>query len=236
MATIDCTGLPVRDINRAIKNYVAAGASEITLTNPRGQHNLSVAILEPVHIRIEGSVGYYCAGMIDQATVEISGSAGWGLAEAMFDGTVIMRGSAGNGAAASIRSGTVVIQGDAAARAGVSMKGGLVLIGGNCGYMAGFMGQKGMLIVCGDAGAAFADSMYETVCFVGGQIAELGNDATVESLTAEEYDVLAATLAQHLPAKLEEPDFSIDRFKKVVAGRKLWNFDSQDWATWKEAL
>ena len=56
-------------------------------------------------------------------------------------------------------------------------------MGGNCGYMAGFMAQKGTLIVCGDAGEAFADSMYSTVCFVGGAIADLGTDAVVEELT-----------------------------------------------------
>jgi hypothetical protein len=25
-------------------------------------------------------------------------------------------------------------------------------------------------------------------------------------------------------------------FKKVVAGRKLWNFDKREWKTWQEAL
>ena len=144
------------------------------MTDPGARHNLGVAILEPVHIAFAGSVGYYCAGMIDRPTVEIEGSAGWGLAESMLDGTVIVHGNAGNGAAAAIRGGTVVIEGDAAARAAVSIKGGLVVVGGSCGYMAGFMGQKGTLIVCGDAGEAFADSMYETVCYVGGEIAEPG--------------------------------------------------------------
>jgi len=25
-------------------------------------------------------------------------------------------------------------------------------------------------------------------------------------------------------------------FKKVVAGRKLWNFDQREWTIWREAL
>ena len=228
--------MSVREINQATKSYVAAGETEITLTNPGGQHNLGVAILEPVQIRIEGSVGYYCAGMIDKATVEINGSAGWGLAESMFTGKVIVHGSAGNGAGAAIRNGIVVIEGDAAARAGVSMKGGLIVIGGTCGYMSGFMGQKGTLIVCGDAGAAFGDSMYETVCFVGGEIPDPGTDTAIESPTDIDLEFLEQALAEHLPAKLAEADFNLGKFKKVVSGRKLWNFDKQDWKTWKEAL
>ena len=183
MAEIVCEGKTTREINRKIKGLIAQGEADILVKGPGARHNLGVAILESVRIRFDGSVGYYCAGMIAGATVEVEGSAGWGLAESMMDGRVVVHGSTGNGTGASIRGGTIVIHGHAAARLGVAMKGGLVVVGGNCGYMAGFMGQKGTLIVCGDTGTALGDSMYETVCFVGGNIAELGNDAVVEEPT-----------------------------------------------------
>jgi glutamate synthase domain-containing protein 3 len=113
------------------------------------------------------------------------------------------------------------------------MKGGLLLIAGSCGYMAGFMGQKGTIIVCGDTGDAFADSMYDTVCFVGGRIRDLGNDAIVEEPSTEEQAWLERNLAHYLqPASYPVPH----HFKKVVAGRKLWNFDKREWSTWREAL
>src|SRR5260370_785625 len=144
---------------------------------PAPRHNLGVALLQPVRVVFEGSVGYYCAGLMDGATVEVRGSAGWGTAESMLNGTVVIDGNAGSGVAASIRGGTVVVRGDAAARAGVSMKGGMLLIGGNCGYMAGFMMQKGTIVICGNSGHALADSMYEGVVFVVGAIDSLGNDA-----------------------------------------------------------
>src|SRR5207248_2222713 len=172
---------------------------------------------------------YYCAGMIDGAQVEIRGSAGWGTAESMLNGTIIIDGNAGSGVAASIRGGTVVVRGDAAARAGVSMKGGTLLIGGSCGYMAGFMMQKGRIIVCGDAGDALADSMYEGVVFVGGRIEALGNDAVIEEPTADEQAALTELLATYqMPAPAA--------FKKVVSGRKLWNFDRKELGVWKAAL
>jgi glutamate synthase domain-containing protein 3 len=102
--------------------------------------------------------------------------------------------------------------------------------------MAGFMGQKGTLIVCGDAGEAFADSMYETACFVGGRIAELGNDAVLEQPTPEEAAFLDATLARYLAPEVRDEKPPGRDFEKVVAGRKLWNFDKREWEAWQEAL
>ena len=236
MATIDCFDKTVRSVNSKLKECISDGESEVHIINPGSLHNLAVATTKAVNITIDGSVGYYCAGMIDGPTVRVKGSAGWGLAESMLSGTVIVNGSAGNGAAAAIRGGTVIIESDAAARVGVSMKGGLILVGGNCGYMAGFMGQKGTLIVCGDTGAGFADSMYETVCFVGGEIEEIGTDAIIEEPTVDEYSFLSSTISLHLPGKIESSGFALDQFKKVISGGKLWNFDSQDWKTWKGAM
>lgn len=233
MATIDCTEKSTREINLAIKQLLAEGVDAITVQHPAARHNLGIALLQPGKVTFTGSVGYYCGGMSDGAHVEIQGSAGWGTAESMLSGTLIVHGNAGNGAAASLRGGTVVIHGDAAARAGISIKGGTLLIAGNCGYMAGFMGQKGTIIVCGNTGEAFADSMYETVCFVGGHIAELGNDAVIETPTAAERAMLESTFAQYLAPQAHPP---ISAFKKVVAGRKLWNFDKREWKTWREAL
>ena len=113
--------------------------------------------------------------------------------------------------------------------AGVSMKGGLLIIGGNVGYMAGFMAQKGTMIICGDAGEALADSMYAGVVFIGGAIAELGNDAVIEQPTAADEAFLAEHLQRH---NVRSPA----AFKKIVSGRKLWNFDTKELDIWKVAL
>ena len=236
MAEVACEGRSIREINSAIKAFIRAGEKQITVTNPGGRHNLGVAILEPAHITIQGSAGYYCGGLADGSTVEVKGSAGWGLAESMLNGTAIVHGSAGNGAGAAIRGGAVIIHGDAAARAGVSMKGGLVLIGGDCGYMAAFMGQKGSLIVCGDTGDAFADSMYATVCYVGGKISSLGTDAVIEDLSPPDLEFLDATLERYFPAEIRKTKPAARDFKKIVAGRRLWNFDQHDRKIWQEAL
>ncbi len=230
METIDAAGRTTREVNAAVRAAVAAGAKEIRVPNPDARHNLGVGLLAPVRLTLEGSVGYYCGGMIDGPTLEVRGNAGWGLAECMMSGTVMVDGHAGNGAAASIRGGTVVVRGNAAARAGIAMKGGLLVVGGGVGYMTGFMMQRGTIVVCGDAEEALADSMYEGRVFVGGKIAELGNDAVVKEVTGEDREFLRGALK---PLGLSPDAFD---FKKVESGRRLWNFDKKELGIWKEAL
>ena len=229
MAELDCDGKSTREINAAIRRLVEAGEVEFRVRNPAGRHNLAVALLKPVRLTFDGSVGYYCGGMGDGPGITIHGTAGWGLAECLMSGTIVVHGNAGNGAGASLLGGEVVVRGDAAARAGIAMKGGLLLIEGSCGYMTGFMMQRGTIIVCGDAGEGLADSMYEGTVYVGGGIAELGNDAVVHEPTAEERAFVAAACARH---GIAPPS----RLQKVVAGRRLWTFDKKEFELWKAAL
>jgi len=229
VTAVDCASRSVREINVAIREAIGAGEREITVRNPGARHNIAVAVLQDARITVDGPVGYYCGGMSDGVSLHVLGSAGWGLAECLMSGTVIVDGNAGNGAAASIRGGTVVVRGDAAARAGIAMKGGTLIVGGRCGYMTGFMMQRGTIIVCGDAGPALADSMYEGIVYVGGEIEELGNDTVVSDASAEETAEVQAALARH---DIKGPD----RFRKIVSGRVLWNYDTKEREAWKAAF
>lgn len=229
MPTIDCTGKTSREINREIRALVHAGETHVHVRHPQARHNLGVALLQPVTLTIMGSVGYYCGGLMDGATIEVEGSCGWGVAESMLDGTVVVGRNAGNSAGASMRGGTVVVRGNASSRAGIAMKGGTLIVQGDSGYMTGFMMQKGTIVVCGDAAEALGDSMYEGRIFVGGRIADLGNDAEVGAPTEDDRAFLAASLARH---DVRPPA----AFRKVVAGRRLWQFDKKDFETWREAL
>lgn len=226
---LTCRGLSTRDVNRALRAAILEGHTTLHLMEPDARHNLAVALLQPVRVVVEGSVGYYCGGMMDGATIEIQGNAGWGTAESMLNGTVLIDGNAGSAVAASIRGGTVVVRRDASSRAGVSMKGGTLIVGGNCGAMAGFMMQKGTIVIVGDVGEAVGDSMYEGIIYVGGAVASLGNDAVIADADADETRGLGELLEAHA---LRAPA----RFRKIVSGRKLWNFDRNERELWKVAL
>ncbi|HZW29952.1 MAG TPA: glutamate synthase [Isosphaeraceae bacterium] len=227
---LDCGDLTSRAINRAVRAAIAGGATRIQLRNPAGRHNLGVALPAGIELMIEGSVGYYVAGLNDGASVTVHGGAGWGAAESMHDGTVVIHGDVGNAVAASIRAGTVVVYGNASTRAGIAMKGGILLVTGSVGPMAGFMMQKGVMIVCGDAADGVADSLYAGTVFLGGRHGELGADAVFEDLTASDQELIAATLEQWQVAR------PATGFRKLVAGRRLWNFQQSERHLWKSAL
>jgi methylamine---glutamate N-methyltransferase subunit B len=227
---IDCGDESVRAINESIRSAIASGSKAIHLLRPAGRHNLGVALPVGVELTIEGSAGYYVAGLNDGATVLVKGGAGWGAGESMRDGTVVIDGHAANAVAASIRAGTVVVRGDASTRAGIAMKGGTLIVAGNVGPMAGFMMQKGILIVCGDAADGLADSMYAGTVFLGGGHGELGADAVIEEVTDLDRELIASSLDRH---KVAAPPAG---FRKVVAGRRLWNFERTERELWKSAL
>jgi methylamine---glutamate N-methyltransferase subunit B len=228
--TLDCGDLTTRAINAAIRAAIAAGAARIQLLNPSARHNLGVALPEAVDLVIEGSAGYYVGGLNVGSTITVHGSAGWGAGESMLDGTIVIDGNAGNAVAASIRGGTVVVRGDASTRAGIAMKGGILIVAGSVGPMAGFMMQKGVLVVCGDAGAGIADSMYSGTVYLGGRHGELGADAVFEEVTPADRDLVAAALERwQVPAPAAG-------FRKLVAGKRLWNFQQSERDLWKSAL
>jgi methylamine---glutamate N-methyltransferase subunit B len=230
VTTLDCADLPVRALNRAVREAIEAGASRIHLLNPAARHNLGVALPTGVELAISGSAGYYVAGLNDGATVLVQGGAGWGAAESMRDGLLVVDGDVGNAVAASIRAGTVVVRGNASTRAGIAMKGGLLLVAGNVGPMAAFMMQKGALIVCGDAGDGVADSMYAGTVYVGGHTGALGADAVFDDVSRDDSEFIHQALDRW---KVAAPRTG---FRKLVAGRKLWNFQQSERELWKSAL
>jgi glutamate synthase domain-containing protein 3 len=226
---IDCLDMPSRSVNEAVRAAISSGARTIHLLRPGARHNLGVALPEGVRLVVEGSAGYYVGGLNDGGVIEVLGSAGWGAAESMRDGSVDIAGDAGNAVAASIRGGTVVVRGSASTRAGIAMKGGALLVAGNIGPMAGFMMQKGVLVVCGDADDGVAGSMYAGTIFVGGNTGELGADAVDAEFTEDDRTLVHGLMEQW---KVAGPT----NFRKLVSGRRLWNFERADRGIWRAAL
>lgn len=229
--TFDCDGKTTREINIWLKALARESPeAEAALLHPDSRHNLAVGLTAPLRLRVEGHVGYYCAGLCEGVDVQIQGDAGWGLAENLMRGRVQLTGSAGSAAGATMRGGTVIIGGSAGARCGVAMKGGTLIVGGDVGYMTGFMMQKGVLIIGGDAGEALGDSLYEGKIYLRGQAQALGSDAVEAALTDDDIHLLHAAFA----------DAGMDAhpadFRKIVSGKKLYNFNTKEKELWKNAL
>jgi glutamate synthase domain-containing protein 3 len=218
-AVVDLSVAAVRELNAALHAAdVAEKAPSWRVTSPEGKHSLAVGLDAEIDVRIEGHVGYYCAGMNKSATVTVNGNAGVGVAENMMSGTVRVRGNASQAAGATAHGGLLVVEGSAAARCGISMKGVDIVVGGDVGHMSAFMGQAGRLVVCGDAGDALGDSLYEARLYVRGSVKSLGADCVEKELRAEHL----AELAELLTAAGIDADPA--DFRRYGSARRLYNF------------
>ncbi|MEM6577247.1 MAG: GXGXG domain-containing protein [Pseudomonadota bacterium] len=220
MQTYDFAADGLRGLNSALQ-----GQSEQTnetawqVVNPKGSHALAVGLDAPIDVTVQGSTGYYCAGMNSQATVRVQGNVGPGVAENMMSGTVIVEGDASQYAGATAHGGLLVIKGNASSRCGISMKGVDIVVGGNVGHMSAFMAQAGNLVICGDAGDALGDSIYEARLFVRGSVKSLGADCIEKEMRPEHTALLEDLLAR---AGIEA---DASEFRRYGSARTLYNFN-----------
>ena len=219
MQVIDMETTALRDLNAMLQGQTGdTNQTDWQIVNPRGGHAIAVGLDAPVEVTVNGSTGYYCAGMNKQATVHVKGSAGPGVAENMMSGTVVIDGDASQYAGATGHGGTLIVKGNASSRCGISMKGIDIIVHGNVGHMSAFMAQSGNLVVCGDAGDALGDSIYEARLFVRGSVKSLGADCIEKDMRPEHLELLAELLARGgCDARPEE-------FKRYGSARQLYNF------------
>ena len=219
---LDVDDLTTTQANKRIRELMAEGYGTIVIQNPRGKHSLGVGILTRLNLIFEGSLGYFGVGLIDGPNVTINGRVGWSCAENMLAGTVVVKKNAGSTFGAAIRGGDLVSMGSVGSRTGIDQKGGTIIVGGDTGALTGFMMQRGRMVICGNAGKNLGDSMYDGVIYVGGEIQSCGVDAVPGELTEMDKAWLTRKLKQYGLL----PDKGVDHFKKVVAGRQLWNYDN----------
>lgn len=227
---IDAGAITPTQLNSQIREFLAEGYGTITIRNPGAKHGLGVGILNRANLEFDGSLGYYGVGSIDGPNVRVAGRVGWSCAENMMAGTVVIEKNAGSCFGAAMRGGDLVCKGDVGARTGINQKGGTIIIGGRAGEFTGFMMQRGRIVVLGDAGSDLGDSMYDGVMYVGGEIASLGTDAVPGEMTELDQEWLDRKLGLY---GLEADTANL---KKIVAGKKLWNYDNLEPAEKKLVL
>ncbi|MCJ7599676.1 MAG: GXGXG motif-containing protein, partial [Methyloceanibacter sp.] len=72
------------------------------------------------------------------------------------------------------------------------------------------------------AGKNLGDSMYDGTIYIGGEPASLGVDAVWAEMTELDRQWLTRKLRMYDVA----PKGGIDAFRKIVAGKQLWNYDN----------
>jgi methylamine---glutamate N-methyltransferase subunit B len=209
----------LREVNSALHSAVSGS---FRIVNVRGAHAVAAGINSEISVEIDGSVGYYCAGMHQRGDLRIDGNASTGLAENMMSGQVRLTGSATMSAGATAHGGLLVIEGNSGARCGISMKGVDIVVGGNVGHMSAFMAQAGNLVVLGNAASDLGDSIYEADLYVRGTVESLGSDCVEKELRPEHL----ATLDRLLAAAAMQADAS--DFRRYGSSRQLYNFQVDD--------
>jgi methylamine---glutamate N-methyltransferase subunit B len=223
---IDLARTPLRELNAALHaaaHETGRAARRWRVDNPGGRHSIAVGLDAPFEVEVMGHVGYYCAGMNQQAAIRVHGNCGVGVAENIMSGSVVVEGNASQSAGATGRGGLLVIYGDASSRCGISMKGVDIVVRGSVGHMSAFMAQKGRLLVCGDAGEALGDSIYEARLYVRGTVAGLGADC-VEKEVRDEHRAEVRDLLEQ--AGIDGADAA--EFRRYGSARQLYNFKVDD--------
>ncbi|HEY8264094.1 MAG TPA: GXGXG motif-containing protein [Methyloceanibacter sp.] len=221
-AEIDAAELTPNAVNLRIRQLMQDGYGTIVIKNPGAKHSIAVGILNRLNLIIEGSLGYFGLGLIDGPNVRISGRVGWSCAENMMSGTILIEKNAGSQFGAAIRGGDLVCKGDVGSRTGIDMKGGNIIVGGDTGAFTGFMMQRGRMVICGNAGKNLGDSMYDGTIYIGGEPQSLGVDAVWAEITELDRQWLTRKLRMYDVM----PKGGVEIFRKIVAGKQLWNYDN----------
>jgi len=219
---IDAAELDAQQVNSKIRELMSEGYGTIVVKNPGAKHSLGVGILQRLQLYFEGSLGYFGCGLIDGPNIRISGRVGWSCGGNMMAGTIVIEKNAGSTFGNALRGGDLVCKGDVGSRTGIDMKGGTIIVGGRTGAFSGFMMQRGRMVILGDAGMNLGDSMYDGTIYVGGKIAGLGVDAVESTMTDLDVKWLTEKLKLY---DMQAPN-GVENMTKIVAGKKLWNYDN----------
>jgi len=214
--------MPANAVNLRLRELMQDGYGTVVIKNPGAKHSIAVGILNRLNLIVEGSLGYFGLGLIDGPNVRISGRVGWSCAENMMSGTILIEKNAGSQFGAAIRGGDLICRGNVGSRTGIDMKGGTIIVGGDTGAFTGFMMQRGRMVICGNAGKNLGDSMYDGTIYIAGEPASLGVDAVWGTLT----DLDTAWLERKLRLYDLLPKAGGGAFRKIVAGKQLWNYDN----------
>ncbi len=214
MVSIDLAELSVREANAQLRTLGEA-REEVEILNPDARHHIGVGLTAPINVHVQGSAGYFCAGLTDQARFHVSHNVGWGVGDNMYSGSVVVGGNAGAIPGVAIRGAEIVIKGNMGSRAGQVMKAGTLCCAGNANFMAGYMMYGGRIIILGDSGERVGEDMSSGEIFVAGNVQDLGSDAMLTDVDAEELQSVYEFLDRY---GIKAPK----GFSKIVnAGKKL---------------
>jgi hypothetical protein len=221
-AEIDASNMPSNTVNARIRELMQDGYGTIVLRNPGARHSIAVGILNRLNLIIEGSLGYFGCGLVDGPNVRISGRVGWSCAENMMSGTILIEKNAGSQFGAAIREWRSRVQGAMSARARHRHEGRHHYRRRQYRRFHRLHDAGGRMVICGNAGEISATSCMTARSISAASPASLGVDAVWAEVTDLDRKWLERKLRQYDLV----PKSCVGHFRKIVAGKQLWNYDN----------
>jgi len=231
---IDAQGMYYRDLNRKIREAVAAGAEKIELVNVNGQYFIGDGINRPVSLTVQGVPGNDLAAFMNGATIIVKDNGQDNIGNTMNAGKVIVHGHAGDVLGYGMRGGRIHILKDVGYRVGIHMKSyqenkPVLIVGGKAGDFFGEYMAGGVLVLLGmfsdqpatnpKHGFRFGTGMHGGVIYVRGPVDEgkLAREVGVFNLTQEDQKELEEYLKEYCKDfKLNLKEVMAETFVKVV--------------------
>ncbi len=216
-ATIDANGVYYKQLNEAIREVVADGATHVVLNNVNGQRYLGTGVqAKGVKIDVHGTAGNDLAMFMDGPSVEIFGAAQDGVGNTMNAGTVTIHGDAGDVLGYGMRGGAVYVKGDVGYRVGIHMKAyenlvPVMVCGGNARDFFGEYMAGGILVLLGMnsqfpeqplVGSFVGAGMHGGTIYLRGTVEswQCGKEVGVTEATEEDMATLTPVLAKYCEA------------------------------------
>jgi glutamate synthase domain-containing protein 3 len=152
---IEANGMHYRELNRRIREAVAAGEQRFELTQVNGQRYIGDGIKgDGIEIEIHGVPGNDLGAFMDGPMIRVHGNAQDAVANTMNAGQIVVEGHAGDVLGYGMRGGELFVRGDVGYRVGIHMKAyqkkqPVLVAGGTAGDFLGEYMAGGILIVLG---------------------------------------------------------------------------------------
>ena len=203
---IDSRGMYYRELNRQIRDAVAAGAKKIHVVNVTGQRYIGSDINELVEITLNGTPGNDLGAFMDNTRIIVNGNVQDGCGNTMDSGEIIVHGRAGDILGLSARGGEIFVRDDVGYRAGIHMKEykekkPAIVIGGTAQDFFGEYMAGGTLVLLGltlDVDVMhhtnyIGTGMHSGVIYIRGSFEEhqLGKEVGIADLEETDYKILS---------------------------------------------
>ena len=151
---IDAKELHYRELNRRVREAVAAGEKRFEMVNVNGQRYIGDGIAGEVEFDIQGVPGNDLGAFMDGPTIRVRGNAQDAVGNTMNAGRIVVEGHAGDVLGYGMRGGELFVRGSVGYRVGIHMKAyrgkrPVVIAGGTAGDFLGEYMAGGLLIVLG---------------------------------------------------------------------------------------